>query len=362
MQLDNLYSTDIDFNTEADYIQENVNDRTDFDSGEVKLHGSGISVTGGSISTIGSDTIHRFTGSSTFSVTGSGNARVLVVGGGGSVGGGVFDKSYHAGGGGGRVLYSSSYAISGNMSVTVGGGGAALHRNEGTSVFGSIVASPGRYGYNVNSISHGGASGSGRAGGTWTSPYAAPGGGNSHTGYPNSGNTPGVGGAGTSNSISGTSVSYGGGGKGGTTDSRSYNGASGTSRGGGGTTGNGGSGVVIIYYTSTLAYPTTTYNTTTWTNGITTGLGFSVISFPEALLDNNDFENTWVDGTCGQSTNQYAGIPDTAQAISAVTSYQETSTSTDICYKVDVSPSQQSGVYTGQVTYTATTDASSYHK
>jgi len=101
---------------------------------------------------------------------------------------------------------------------------------------------------------------------------------------------------------------------------------------------------------------------TSWTNGTTTGLGFSVISFPEASLTNNDFENTWVDGTCGEASNQYAGIPDTAQAISAVTSYQETSTSTDICYKVDVPPSQQSGVYAGQVTYTATTDASSYYK
>ncbi len=101
---------------------------------------------------------------------------------------------------------------------------------------------------------------------------------------------------------------------------------------------------------------------TTWTNGTTTGLGFSVTSFPEALLDNNEFENTWVEGTCGEASNMYAGIPDTAQAISAVTSYQETSSITNICYKVDVLPSQQSGVYTGQVTYTATTDASSYYK
>ncbi len=101
---------------------------------------------------------------------------------------------------------------------------------------------------------------------------------------------------------------------------------------------------------------------TSWTNGTTTGMGFSVTSFPEASLTNNEFENTWVDGTCGEASNQYAGIPDSAQTISAVTSYQETSTTTDICYKVDVSPSQQSGIYTGQVTYTATTDASSYHK
>ena len=100
----------------------------------------------------------------------------------------------------------------------------------------------------------------------------------------------------------------------------------------------------------------------TWTNGTTTGLGFSVVAFPEALQANNQFEDTWVNGTCGDVTNQYAGFPDSAQAITAVTSYQEEATITDICYKIDVPPTQQSGVYIGQVTYTATSDASGYYK
>ena len=107
--------------------------------------------------------------------------------------------------------------------------------------------------------------------------------------------------------------------------------------------------------------------TTNWSSSIK-GLGFSVIQFPESNTNHNAFDNIWTTtgDLCQAGTTSdnavYAEIPTSAQSISAVTSYQETSTSTDICYKVDVSPSQQSGIYTGQVTYTATTDASSYHK
>ena len=105
--------------------------------------------------------------------------------------------------------------------------------------------------------------------------------------------------------------------------------------------------------------------TTTWTTPTTKGLGFSVISFPDGDMTNNQFDGTWTEtGTCPEGnnpdTNTYAGIPDTAETISAVTQYESLSTTTNICYKVDVPASQASGQYTGSVTYTATSDASSY--
>ena len=105
--------------------------------------------------------------------------------------------------------------------------------------------------------------------------------------------------------------------------------------------------------------------TTTWTAPTTKGLGFSVVTFPDTQTDNNTLDETWTntslcpEGT-NPDTNTYAGIPDTAETISAVTQYESLSTTTNICYKVDVPASQASGQYTGSVTYTATSDASSY--
>ena len=105
--------------------------------------------------------------------------------------------------------------------------------------------------------------------------------------------------------------------------------------------------------------------TTTWNAPTTKGLGFSVVTFPDTQTDNNTLDETWTntslcpEGT-NPDTNTYAGIPDTAETISAVTQYESLSTTTNICYKVDVPASQASGQYTGSVTYTATSDASSY--
>ena len=104
--------------------------------------------------------------------------------------------------------------------------------------------------------------------------------------------------------------------------------------------------------------------TTTWNAPTTKGLGFSVITFPDTQTANNTIDDIWTNtSTCPEGaadTNDYAGIPDTAQTISAVTQYESLSTTTNICYKVDVPASQASGQYTGSVTYTATSDASSY--
>jgi uncharacterized delta-60 repeat protein len=115
----------------------------------------------------------------------------------------------------------------------------------------------------------------------------------------------------------------------------------------------------LYYYNGT--------NTQLWTDGTTKGLGFSVIAFPDTNTTNNTLDDNWTltgtlcqDGTAGGDQAVYAAVPTSPQPITAVTQYQANTTTTEICYKVDVLPSQQSGQYAGQVTFTATTDASSY--
>ena len=112
-----------------------------------------------------------------------------------------------------------------------------------------------------------------------------------------------------------------------------------------------------------------TPNTAAW-SGV--GLGFSVIDFPDTTGTgtNNTLADTWVttgdlclDGTAAAGTPDqaiYAGVPDTAEAIAGVAQYESNTTTTEVCYKVDVDATQQSGQYAGQVTFTATSDASSY--
>jgi hypothetical protein len=114
-------------------------------------------------------------------------------------------------------------------------------------------------------------------------------------------------------------------------------------------------------------YNETTPVTENWSAPTTKGLGFSITQFPQADTSHNTLGTIWSntnqcpEGT-NPDTNDYAGIPDTPQAISAVTAYQATETTTQICYKVDVPPSQPSGQYTGEVTFTATSDASGYYQ
>jgi hypothetical protein len=109
----------------------------------------------------------------------------------------------------------------------------------------------------------------------------------------------------------------------------------------------------------------TTLTTENWNPPTTKGLGFSVITFPDTDTANNIFDGIWTNtGNCPEGTtpdsNDYAGIPDTPETIAAVPQYTANHTTTNICYKVDVPTSQPSGTYTGSVTYTATSDASSY--
>jgi uncharacterized protein (TIGR02145 family) len=109
----------------------------------------------------------------------------------------------------------------------------------------------------------------------------------------------------------------------------------------------------------------TTLTTENWNPPTTKGLGFSIITFPDTDTSNNIFDGIWTEtGNCPEGinpdSNDYAGFPDTPQTIAAVPQYTANHTTTTICYKVDVPTSQPSGTYTGSVTYTATSDASSY--
>ncbi|MFA5084116.1 MAG: glycine-rich domain-containing protein, partial [Candidatus Paceibacterota bacterium] len=248
---------------------------------------SAFSATGGTVTTVGSDKVHTYTtvGNSTFTVTGSGNVQVLVVGGGGGGGSTIIG----GGGGAGGLIYNSSSAVTAQTyTVTVGDGGA-VDTAGNNSVFNSQTAygggaggaggaggnggsgggasygtgGIGSQGYNGGSTEGGGYHGSGGGGGM---------GGIGGTGL--SGGTCGNGGVGLGYDISGSHVHYAGGGGGG----RNYdgfppigvgndgggNGASNSvaatvgtaNRGGGGggggpasTGAKGGSGIVIIRYT-----------------------------------------------------------------------------------------------------------------
>ncbi|KKW33548.1 MAG: hypothetical protein UY79_C0020G0006, partial [Parcubacteria group bacterium GW2011_GWA2_53_21] len=263
---------------------------------------SGITATGGTITTSGNNTIYTFTSSGTFQVTaGSGNVNYLVVAGGG--GGG---NSNGGGGGAGGMLTGTTAVSAQSYTVTVGAGGVSgeggTAANGANSVFGAITATGGGGGALENGTGASGGSGGGAPGycGAATSNVGAGtsgqgntggvgfctsgvtyngggGGGASAVGGAGVSGVSGAGGAGTSSSISGSAVTYAGGGGGGGYASSSSGGAGGggaggptqgvagtagtANRGGGGggggnagVSGAGGSGIVIIAATAT--YPT----------------------------------------------------------------------------------------------------------
>lgn len=99
-----------------------------------------------------------------------------------------------------------------------------------------------------------------------------------------------------------------------------------------------------------------------WVAGYT-GLGFAVQDIPAGETTNNNLNTVSAEtGSCGEGidTNLFSAIPanGAAEAVSGVVTYQSGITTTNICYKVDVTAVQESGDYSGTVTYTATTDAS----
>ena len=81
-----------------------------------------------------------------------------------------------------------------------------------------------------------------------------------------------------------------------------------------------------------------------------TGLAFTVYS--STANKNNTW---WGTGTTYDDTNnRYAGIPQTAQSIMTTPTYSATPTETHIGYKLDVPTTQQTGIYSGIVTYQVT--------
>jgi fumarate reductase subunit D len=255
---------------------------------------AGCAVSGGTRTTSGLYTIHTFTSSGTFTVTGScDDVEVLVVAGGGGGGSSSSTGAHYNGGGGGAggLIYDASYPASGAVAVTVGAGGASSNSTHGgngaNSVFGTLTAIGGGYGG-----TYCGSGGNGGSGGAPGRDCGSGGTATSGQGYQGTANGGGGGGAGAASStvnggnglqysISGVATYYAGGG-GGTQlanpggsgglggggagrNSHDYpgNGTAGTANTGGGGggagvgyySGAGGSGVVIIRYLSAMAAP-----------------------------------------------------------------------------------------------------------
>ena len=215
---------------------------------------TGLQMSGGASSMVGTDKILTYTSAGTLNVTREGKALVLLVGGGGGGNAGYVclprataysaDQYGGGGGGGGQVLYGIYKFCVGSSSVSVGTGGAgaaktiggsvqcpqeATGKNGGASTIGSLSAQGGTAPLYT---SNGGTSGSAQAGGTggynrsagrtnyWAQCFNGGGGGGAGAtgGNWNNSSTDGVGGdggAGVWSDISGTRMSYGGGGGGG---------------------------------------------------------------------------------------------------------------------------------------------------
>ncbi len=99
-------------------------------------------------------------------------------------------------------------------------------------------------------------------------------------------------------------------------------------------------------------------NAAAWTGGTTKGLGFRVQSVSGATKNNTWWGAAATCPTGDDATALFAGIPqdpDTTTPIPVMDhdSYAIGATTTTICYKLDVATTQKSGVYSGDITYTA---------
>lgn len=248
-----------------------------------------ISATGGTITTVGTDKVHTFTADGTFTVTGSGTLKALVVAGGGQGG------SYFGGGGGaGGYQYDAAFAVTAQAySITIGAGGTGASAgqrgvNGQNSIFATITAVGGGGGGGNSAAtgadggcggggiqnSAGGSGSQGYGGGTGGTSSGGGGGGTGVIGSNGSSSTGGTGGNGTVNTIRDDSSIYYGGGGGGNSDSATQSaggsggggaggdnsgsptaGSANTGGGGGGGNGsvagaNGGSGIAIMRYST----------------------------------------------------------------------------------------------------------------
>ena len=87
-------------------------------------------------------------------------------------------------------------------------------------------------------------------------------------------------------------------------------------------------------------------NAASWSG---TGLGFGV--FASTATRNTTW---WGTGSaCDDTNNKYAGFPTAYALIMDHDAYSSGSTTTSICYKLDVPTTQKSGTYDGNVTYQA---------
>ena len=344
----------------------------------IRYLSSAGSATGGTITTVGTYTVHTFLSSGVFSYGPTTIVDLLVVAGGG--GGGW----YGGGGGGGGLLTASGFAVAGNSAttVTVGNGGTGgtyagvLATSGGASVFGSITSSGGGRGGDgiygdssyragtsggsggggstnglVNANGGAGISGQGFAGGGGTNAntdYAGGGGGASEVGVSAYQTSPARGGNGLSNSMSGSAVTYAGGGGGGgwigkgtggtggggaaggyTGGSGYWNGTSGTTNTGGGgggggyatsgvySAGGGGSGIIIIRYPGS-ANATGGTITTVGTYTVHTFLSSGVFTAGSAAASSS-FNSSSVSEDLGSRGLQSAFVA--VVAVSSSTSY-----------------------------------------
>jgi len=184
--------------------------------------GTAFSATGGTVTTVGAYTVHTFTTSGDFVVTGAKELDIFLVGKGGS---GANTGTSGAGGGGGGEVLQTTYTFSTNTyGIRVGGAGTLYGTSEDYSALqlavDNILIQADR-GSNGDSTGQGigGASGNGYAGGAKSNECGSGGGGGgaSQVGY-NGGNYANAsrGGDGLSNDWrTGTPTYYGGGGGGG---------------------------------------------------------------------------------------------------------------------------------------------------
>ena len=218
-----------------------------------------VTATGGTITTDGDYTVHKFTADGTFTTDTAQDVEYLVVGGGGS-GAGL----YGAGGAGGYRAATGFAVTATSYTIQVGVGGVAVepiatNGNSGEdSIFSTITSTGGGYGGSQTAGGSGGSGGGGGGyagsfgGGDGNTPSTSPSQGNNGGGGPSTGVGGGGGGAseagnpsgknggdGIANDIieTGVDVTYAGGGGGG-----SYSGTQGSGgAGGGGSGGIGGS-------------------------------------------------------------------------------------------------------------------------
>ena len=234
---------------------------------------AGVSSTTGSptTTTVGDDTVYKFTADGSITIGVGGIARVLVVGGGGGGADGSGSARGGGGGAGGYMHIENYYLPAGTHTVTIGAGGtnAATFANDGgASRLGNLIVPGGgpggQYSRSLNGASGGGAGYSDT--GAYDGGDGIPGLGNDGGPKPSGTSTgaggggaggigvfaSGAGGAGIANDITGSSVTYAAGGTGAQSNDSPSNATANTGNGGNGggypsiAGADGGSGVVIV--------------------------------------------------------------------------------------------------------------------